>query len=124
MEKKILVIDDEEILTRTLSRLLGKKGYQVTALTKPEEALSLIEKTDFDLVLCDIRMPGMNGVETVREMKRIGQAAGKNDFPVIFLTGYADIKLENEAKALQPVAFVFKPFDAFYLLEIIQTQFT
>lgn len=121
MKKKVLVIDDEELLTRTFARLLEKKNYEVLLASRPEDALVMAEEEDFDLILCDIRMPGKNGVETVREIYGLLQKRGKEPAPVIFLTGFADPRLEKEAQTLHPVAYLFKPFDANELLEVVKS---
>jgi DNA-binding response OmpR family regulator len=71
MKKKILVIDDEELLTKTFALLLGKRNYEVRVASRYEEALSIIEKEDYDLILSDIRMPGKNGVETLLEIQTL-----------------------------------------------------
>ena len=120
MRKKILVIDDEEILIKTFSRLLDKLNYEVLVASRPEDALAMAEEEDFDLILCDIRMPGKNGVETMREIHSILEKRGKEKVPVIFLTGFADKKVEEDAQTLNPVAYVFKPFDTPQLLQTIE----
>jgi len=124
MKKKILVVDDEELLTRTFARLLEKRNYEVLVASRAEDALIMAEEENFDLILCDIRMPGRNGVETIREIRALRERDGKSPVPVIFLTGFADRKLEEEAQALKPVAYIFKPFDTMKLLEIVQTNLT
>lgn len=122
MKKKILVIDDEELLTKTFARLLEKKNHEVLVASRYEDALVMTEEEDFDLVLCDIRMPGKNGVETVKEIQSILRKKGKSRVPVIFLTGFADKKVEETAKALNPVAYIFKPFDTAKLLEVVEAS--
>jgi len=117
MSKKILVIDDEEILTITFVKLLETAGYSVLVASRGEDAVVMAEEDDFDLILCDIRMPGQNGVETIRQIKDL---QGRKKIPVIFITGYADEILEKEASRLEPVAYIYKPFDAFKLLELIK----
>lgn len=121
MKTKILVIDDEELLTRTFARMLEKQDYEVLVASRPEDALAMAEEEDFDLVLCDIRMPGKNGVETIRELQSQRLSNHKGRVPVIFLTGYADMKLEKEAETLKPVAYIFKPFDTGKLLKLIES---
>lgn len=121
MKPKILVIDDEEILTKTFAKLLEKKGYEVLVASRGEDALAMAEEINFDMVLCDIRMPGQNGVETAKQIRALCRNQGKENIPIIFLTGYADEQLENEARELEPVATIFKPFDASQLMELINT---
>ncbi len=120
-KSKILVIDDEEILTKTFARLLEKHGYEVFIATHPQDAIALAEEMDFDLILCDIRMPGQNGVETARQIRA---KQDRERIPIIFLTGYADEDQEREAQELKPIAYLIKPFDAFHLLRLIHSQFS
>lgn len=117
MSKKILVIDDEEILTATFAKLLETAGYSVLVASRGEDAVVMVEEDNFDLVICDIRMPGQDGVKTIQQIKKL---QGKTDIPVIFITGYADEALEKEANRLHPVAYVYKPFDAFKLLDLVK----
>ena len=116
MKPKILVIDDEEILTKTFARLLEQHGYEVYVAKNGGDAQVMAEELDFDLLIADIRMPGENGVETVKAIR----ADAKNaKIHVIFITGYADEKLESEAKRLKPLAYLCKPFDNTELLRLV-----
>ena len=117
MKKKILVIDDEEILTATFVKLLEVAKYNVLVASRGEDAVIMAEEDSFDLIICDIRMPGQDGVKTIREIKNL---RGRKDIPVIFITGYADEDLEKEANKLSPIAYIYKPFDAFKLLDLIK----
>lgn len=121
MKRKIMVIDDEEILTRTFARLLQRKDYDVRTANRSEEALRMTQEEDFDLVLCDIRMPGKNGVETISEIQSLRRKNEKAPLPVIFLTGFADTRAEDEARTLNPVAYILKPFDTHKLLAVIES---
>lgn len=103
MAKKILVIDDEEIIIKSLSKLLEKNGYEVFIAKNGQDAIVMTEEEDFDLIVADIRMPGINGVETVESIKK--------KIPTIFITGYADEIIEKKAKVLHPIAYIYKPFD-------------
>lgn len=120
MSKKILVIDDEELLTKTFSRLLEKNGCEVLVARNGQDALAMCEEEDFDLIICDIRMPGKDGVQTIKTIKDLMVSRGKKESPVIFVTGYADEQIEMEAKKLKPLAYLFKPFDAQELVRIVQ----
>ena len=120
MKKKILVVDDEEILTMTFAKLLEKAGYDVLVASKGEDAIVMAEEDSFDLILCDIRMPGKNGVKTVQEIQAARGRTSSKEIPVIFVTGYADEDVEKNAQSLNPVAYLYKPFDAFKLLELIK----
>lgn len=124
MRKKILVIDDEEILIKTFARLLDKLNYDVLVASRHEDAVAMAEEEDFDLVLCDIRMPGKNGVETVHVIRAAQKQNGKPESPVIFLTGFADPKLESAAQVLNPVAYIYKPFDTEKLVQVVNETLT
>lgn len=120
MTKKILVIDDEELLTKTFSRMLGKKGYDVFIAKRGEDACIMAEEETFDLIITDIKMPGLDGIETVKRLRAIFSKRKKNCPPEIFITGFADEIQELEAKKLNPVAYILKPFDVNLLLEAVQ----
>ena len=111
MSKRILLIDDEELITRTLANALEKNGYEVLVAKSGNDALAMAEEEKFDLILSDIRMPGLNGVETVKRIFEVLRKRGLGKIPSIFVTGYADPAIEAQAKALNPKAYIYKPFD-------------
>jgi CheY-like chemotaxis protein len=111
MNKKILVIDDEEIIIKSFAKLLEKSTYEVFIAKSGRDALIMNEEENFDLIICDMRMPGINGVETVKSIYKILKNRGLNKPPLIFITGYADKKSEKEAFELNPAAYIYKPFD-------------
>jgi len=111
MAKNILVIDDEELIIKSLTRLLEKNGLNVFVAKSGEDALIITEEEGFDLIIADIRMPGMNGAETVKAIYKSLEKQNRPKIPVIFITGYADEKSHNEVKSLKPVAYIYKPFD-------------
>lgn len=111
MAKKILVIDDEELIIRSLTKLLEKEGYSVLVAKNGADALAMSEEEDFDLIIADIRMPGINGVDTVESIFEALKQKQKKEIPVIFITGYADKDIEERAETLNPVAYIYKPFD-------------
>ena len=75
MGKKILVIDDDKLVLMTLKRLLAKEGYKISTATSGTEGLRRIENEDFDLILSDIKMPGMDGVEMVKRIREMVMAS-------------------------------------------------
>jgi len=111
MLKKILVIDDEELIIKSLRKLLEKNGYDVFVAKNGQDALIMTEEEDFDLIIADIRMPGMNGVDTIESIYKNKQNNKLRQIPVIFITGYADKEIEQRAEELKPVAYIYKPFD-------------
>ncbi len=103
----ILVVDDDPIICRQLARLYSLRDYRVTIATLAEQALELLENQDIDLVVTDIRLPGMSGVELVRRIVELW-----NDIPIIVMTGFAEIR---EAVSLLKVGvsdYIVKPFEA------------
>lgn len=115
MKKIILIIDDEEILTKTFTKLLERSGYEVYSAKKGQDALCMAEAEAFDLVICDMRMPGMSGVETIREIRKL-----RADIPVVFISGFADEQMEQDANALKPIAYMHKPFNITELLDLLK----
>ncbi len=111
MAKKILVIDDEELIIRSLAKLLEKSGFEAFVAKTGQDAIVMVEEEDFDLIISDIRMPGLNGIEAVKGIYKVFDEKGAEHPPVIFVTGYADKECKQEAKALNPVDYIYKPFD-------------
>ena len=109
MAKNILVIDDDGMVSKSLCGLLNKSGFSAEALENGFDAIDRIKDTHIDLIVVDIRMPEIGGVETVKRIKEILKSKHKPDIPVVFITGYTDSKINLEAKELGEV--IFKPFD-------------
>ena len=121
MGKQILVIDDEELLIKSFSRLLEKAGYDVYTVKNGVDAIVATQEEDFDLIISDVRMPGENGVQTIREIQNLRLDNGKAAIPTIFITGFADDEVEKEAKTLNPVAYLYKPFDTIHFLKMVSS---
>ena len=120
MAKKILVIDDEELIVKSLKKLLEKNGFDVFVAKNGQDALVMAEEEEFDLIVADVRMPGMNGVETVRNIYNDLKEKKSKHIPTIFITGYADKEIEQNAKSLNPIAYIYKPFDIPELVDTIK----
>ena len=118
MVKKILVVDDEALLTKTFTLLLERNGYEVLIAKSGQDAQILAEEEKFDLIICDIRMPGVDGVEFAESIKNSRML--NSETPLIFITGYADPEVEKTAKALSPIAYIHKPFDSQEILNMIR----
>jgi putative two-component system response regulator len=102
----ILVVDDEAHIRSLLIGFLTGEGYEVVAASDGEEALSVAQSEDLQLVLLDIRMPGIDGVETCKKLKANEKT---RLIPVIIITGYQDSKMEVLEAGAED--FVNKPFD-------------
>ena len=120
--KKILVIDDDEMVLLTLKRLLAKEGYKVLVAKSGDQALKLLSDVGFecDLIISDLKMPGMTGVEAVRSIRESLLKLGRVFIPEIIITGYAKEKIYQDALALKAAAYIDKPFDMKPLLEAIR----
>lgn len=118
MEKSILIIDDDRMVTYALTHLLAKEGYSATASQDGYGAFDeVIRQGKFDLIVCDLRLPGINGLEAVKKIKEYLKSKNEPDVPAIFITGYIDTELHLQAQELGKV--LFKPFDNKDLLKSI-----
>lgn len=120
MSKRILIIDDEELIIKTLRKLLEKNDFMVFVAKNGQDAMVMSEEENFDLIIADIRMPGINGVETVQSIYENLRKGNRKITPVIFITGHADEEIKKKAKAIKPIAYIFKPFDMSDLIEKIK----
>lgn len=120
MTKNILVIDDEELIVKSLGKLLEKNGFAVFIAKNGNQALPMVDEENFDLIIADIRMPGMNGVEITQSIYENLEKRSLKKIPVIFITGYADEKIKQKAKVLNPIAYIYKPFDIEELVDKVK----
>ena len=111
MAKNILVIDDEELIIKSLKKLLEKNDFTVFVAKNGQDALAMSEEENFDLIIADIRMPGMNGVETTQSIYNHLDKMKVKNIPTIFITGYADEEIRKKAESLKPIAYIYKPFE-------------
>lgn len=111
---KVLLVDDEEQFLEVLSERLESRGLQVNSVTSGEDAITQVEDKNFDAIVVDLAMPGINGIET---MKRIKEK--RPDLEIIILTGQATVKTGIEAMKLGAEDFLEKPVDLNVLLEKI-----
>jgi CheY-like chemotaxis protein len=117
--KKILVIDDDHLVAKSLSKLLETAGYNIESAESCNKALELIEQIDFNLIILDIKMPEVNGIKTAQNIRSSLQKKNKSLIPIIFITGYADESSYNDAKKLKAADFIYKPFDKEKFLQSI-----
>ncbi len=111
---KILVIDDEEIIRMSCKRALIPEGYEVDTAASGREGLELFEKGKYDLVLVDLKMPGLNGIEVLLNIK-----SQHSDQNVMIMTGYDTIEHIVESISLGAAHYLEKPFTPDILLERI-----
>ena len=108
---RILLIDDDELVIRSLEKLLRKGGFEVEPVRDGWEAIKRVEKMSFDLIVTDIRMPQLSGIDTIERIREIGRRMGTAPIPEICITGYADEELNQRAERLGVAEYLYKPFD-------------
>ena len=106
MQKTILVVDDDESNRLTLERLLGREGFDVTYAPTGREALEALRARPVDLVLTDLKMPGMTGIDLLKAARTVDP-----DVEVVVMTAYSDADEHQRALDLGATAVLFKPFD-------------
>jgi len=119
--KKILAVDDDPLAAGPLRQILTEKGYDVTSAPSGEEALSLLSRDTFDLVLLDVAMPGLSGYDVCR---RIRQDPRLHNVPVVFLTAHGQgTDLAAGAEAGSDL-YLVKPVLATKLLKMVDALLT
>src|SRR5437868_3487413 len=116
---KVLIVDDEPEVRQVLHEFLASRGYDVDLAAGGSEALEMLGNTKPDLVLLDVMMPEMDGVETLRRIVKRDPS-----LPVIMVTANTDIGVTSKLLALGAVDYVPKPFDLDYLDQAVSIQVT
>ena len=106
----MVVIDDEEVVSKSIAMYLRKSGCTIYATTKPQEALALVRETDPDVILCDAAMPVMSGPEVIETLKADPATA---HIPIVLMTGFAESHMFGHVGW---TGFLSKPFSAAELI--------
>ena len=117
-QRWILVVEDDEDMGENLQRILTLAGYQVHLARDGAEAITVLQTQPFHLVLTDLLMPRMGGLELLGEIRRLGPS-----LPVVFLSAFGKQAAFAKAMDLGAAGFVTKPFHANSLLAVIQQVF-
>lgn len=112
---KILLVDDEEIFSDNMAKLLENRQYKVTAVYNGESAIKALGKDRFDVIVLDLKMPGMDGIATLKEIKNLGLFT-----ETLLLTGHGSIDAAVEAIRLGAYDFISKPCEIDELVEKIE----
>jgi two-component system nitrogen regulation response regulator GlnG len=112
----LLVVDDEKDVIYSFKRLFARDNYQISAVDNGADALQVVEATPPDLILMDVRMPGMDGLETLKRMKRLAPTV-----PIIIMTAYGTTQTAIEAMKFGAYDFIHKPFNVPNLRAMIET---
>jgi DNA-binding NtrC family response regulator len=101
---RVLLVDDETIFTKNMSKLLKNRGYQVTAVNSGAGAIQELEQNPFDVIVLDLKMPGMDGITTLKEIMKLGLFT-----ETLILTGHGSIDSALEAMKLGAYDYLTKP---------------
>ncbi|MDD2400969.1 MAG: response regulator [Clostridia bacterium] len=112
---KVLIVDDQEGIRRVLVETCVMLGYEVHSVAAGEEALELVKQGDFHVVMVDMKMPGMNGVNTIKNLLR-----QEKDLKIILMTGYSESELAEEVYRLKIDAIIKKPFGIEDVKELLE----
>jgi len=109
-----MVIDDQPGIRRLIFEVLNQAGFNVTLATNGNEALEKVTAEELRLIILDMKMPGMNGVEFLKELR---SRAG--NLPVIVITAYSELNIVEEVRKLGVRYFLQKPFDIYQLYQLV-----
>ena len=104
ISSKILLVDDEIVFTNNMSKLLTNRGYRVKAVNSGDSAIGALEEERFDVVVLDLKMPGMDGISALKEIKKLGLFT-----ETLILTGHGSIDSALEAIKLGAYDYLTKP---------------
>ena len=104
--EKILIVDDEEGMRRLLRRVLSREGFETSAAGSGAEALQMVGSDQFDLVITDVKMPGMDGVELLKELYAFDPS-----LPVVVITAYGTVESAVQALRAGAYDYITKPFE-------------
>lgn len=115
MNKTILIVDDEKDFCTVLSDSLSQDRYRVVTAFNGKTALQLAKKEKPDLILLDIKMPGMDGIEVLKKIKKMWK-----EIAVIMFTAFGTLETAREAMKLGAYDYVTKPVDLFFLKSLVK----
>lgn len=119
MANRILIVDDDELVCKTMQRVLIKFGYDTNFCLSGENALEMVKEFEPDLILLDIYISNINGLEILKELQHHFA-----NIPVIMITGYSDVNIAVKAMKLGAYDFLLKPVDIDQLKLIVQKTFS
>lgn len=118
LKKKLLVVDDEEVIRMILSEMFEDNGYTVVLAADGGEAYEIFNKSEVDFVISDIKMPNVDGIELLGKIRNTHPQRP----PVLLITGYANITRENVINR-GALNLIYKPFDLEELLSSVNNYF-
>ena len=115
MPKKVLVADDQIHIRKIIAAKISKAGYTVITAEDGQEAVDMAKAEKPDLIIMDIMMPRMNGIEVLKKIKKM-----KKEIVVIMLTAYGTLETARKAMKLGAYDYLTKPFDLFNLKPLVK----
>lgn len=112
---RVLIVDDEAELVSALVERLNLRGFRARGVTAGEEALDLLDRESYDVVLLDVKMPGLGGLEVIRRIKE-----ERPSLEVILLTGHGSVKNVEEGMALGAFDYLMKPVKIDNLVRVLK----
>ncbi|MDP1854340.1 MAG: response regulator [Candidatus Omnitrophota bacterium] len=106
----VLLVDDDTLVRRSIAKLLNTCGYNVDSAASGEEALEKAKSKSFDLIVADVRMAGMDGIEAIEKIREFYNKSQKTPPQEIVITGYMDTQAEERANRLGIEDYLYKPF--------------
>jgi DNA-binding NtrC family response regulator len=115
MAERMLIIDDDDVILESCRRIFSATGFQVTCTTSPPEGLRLIVDSFFDVILCDWKMPGFDGMDVLGELESRSPRSA-----VVMISGYPTPARETEALKRGAMDYVAKPFTPGEIVETVR----
>jgi DNA-binding NtrC family response regulator len=112
---RILIIDDDPHFLRVLQRILSGEKFVVTTTSNPCEAVGLLRSSNFELIICDLRMPDCDGLNLLQAIRGAG-----NEIPVIILTAYGEVDTYLEAMNAGATEYLNKPIKSDELVHVVR----
>lgn len=116
MSKTIMTVDDAVTMRKLIALTLKGAGHSVVEAEDGQSALASLTQKQVDLIISDVNMPGINGVDLTRRLRQLPQY---KTTPILIVTTESDAKVRNEAKAAGATGWIVKPFKPEQLLEIV-----
>jgi CheY-like chemotaxis protein len=115
---RILVLDDDPVVTLSCKRILGAEGYSISTVEKGNEALEKLAKEDFDLLISDVRLPDISGMVVLKEARII-----KPETDIVIITGYPTLEDAKESVRLGAFEYIEKPFTPDFMINVAKKIF-
>src|SRR5687768_16849127 len=112
---RILVVDDQDMMRDSLAATLAREGHEVVAATDGPTAITRLTQGRFDLLISDLKMPKMTGIELLTEAKKI-----RPEMPVVVMTAFATVQTAVEAIKLGAYDYILKPFDGEEIKSLVE----